>query len=78
MRVTPIEPTLKVRGTIRLKLKCDEPLSNFAFKYNLRHYNAEEAARLEREMTAKDKLAEDLRGEASEAGAYTRPPFSST
>jgi len=21
-----------------LKLKCDEPLSNFAFKFNLRHY----------------------------------------
>jgi hypothetical protein len=22
-----------------LKLKCDEPLSNVAFKFNLRHYN---------------------------------------
>ena len=23
----------------RLKLKCDEPLSNFAFNFNLRRYN---------------------------------------
>ena len=38
MQVDPIKPTLKAPGTERLKLKCDEPLSNFAFKFNLRRY----------------------------------------
>ena len=39
MQVDPIKPTLKPPGTKRLKLKCDEPLSNVAFKFNLRRYN---------------------------------------
>ena len=30
---------MKAAGTKRLKPKCDEPLSSFAFKYNLRRYN---------------------------------------
>jgi len=30
---------LKAPGTMRLTLKCDELLSSFAFKYNLRRYN---------------------------------------
>ena len=38
MQVDPIKPTLKPPGTQRLKLKYDEPLSNFAFKFNLRRY----------------------------------------
>ena len=29
---------LKAPGTKRLKLKCDSPLSNFAFNFNLRRY----------------------------------------
>ena len=29
---------LKPSGTDRLKLNYDEPLSNFAFNFNLRHY----------------------------------------
>jgi hypothetical protein len=29
---------LKAPGTKRLKLQCDDPLSNFAFKFNLRRY----------------------------------------
>jgi hypothetical protein len=33
-----MKPTLKAPGTKRLKLKCDEPLSNFAFNFNLRRY----------------------------------------
>ena len=35
-----MKPVLKAPGTKRLKLKCDESLSNFAFKFNLRRYNA--------------------------------------
>ena len=34
----PIRPTLKAPGTKRLRLKSDEPLSNFAFKFELRRY----------------------------------------
>ena len=38
VQVDPIKATLKAPGTKRLKLKCDEPLLSFAFKYNLRRY----------------------------------------
>ena len=37
MQVHPIKPTLKPPGTYRLKLDYDEPLSSFAFNFNLRH-----------------------------------------
>ena len=37
-QVDPIKPTLKPPGTHRLKRECDEPLSNFAFNFNLRGY----------------------------------------
>jgi hypothetical protein len=30
---------LNTPGTEHLKLKCDDPLSNFALDYNLRRYN---------------------------------------
>jgi len=33
-----MNPTLKAPGSWRLKLNCDEPLSNFAFKFKLRRY----------------------------------------
>jgi hypothetical protein len=33
--------TLKAPGTKRLKLDYDEPLSNFAFKFNLRCYTTD-------------------------------------
>ena len=39
MQVDPIKTKLTLPGAKRLKLKCDEPLSNFAFSFNLRHYN---------------------------------------
>ena len=39
VQVDPIKPTLKPPGTDRLKLKYDEPPSNFAFKFNLRRYS---------------------------------------
>jgi len=38
VQVEPIKHTLKAPGTKQLKLKCDEPLSNFAFGLNLRRY----------------------------------------
>ena len=38
VQVDPIKPTLKPPGTKLLKLKYDEPPSNFAFKSNLRRY----------------------------------------
>jgi len=39
VQVDPIKPTLKPPGTNRLKLKYDDLLSIFAFKFNLRRYN---------------------------------------
>jgi len=41
VQVDPIKPTLKAPGSKRLKLECDEPLSHFAFNFNLRRYNVE-------------------------------------
>jgi len=38
VHVDPIKPMSKPPGTVRLKLKCDELLSSFAFKVNLRRY----------------------------------------
>jgi len=36
VQVDPLKPTLKAPETKRLKLQCDELLSNFGFKFNLR------------------------------------------
>ena len=38
MQVEPIKPTLKVPGIKLLNLKSDKPLSNVAFKFNMRRY----------------------------------------
>jgi hypothetical protein len=38
MQVDPIKPVLKAPGTKHLILQFDEPLSNFAFKFNLHRY----------------------------------------
>jgi hypothetical protein len=38
VQLDPIKPALKAPGIKRLKLICNDPLSNFAFKFNLRHY----------------------------------------
>ena len=38
MQLDPIKPTLKAPGFKLLKLNYDKPLSNFAFKFNLRRY----------------------------------------
>ena len=42
VQVDPIQPALKAPGTERLKLIYDGPLSNFAFKFNLRRYTKSE------------------------------------
>jgi len=39
VQVDPIKPSLKASGCERLKPTCDDLLSNFAFKSNLRRYN---------------------------------------
>ena len=44
VQVGPIKPTLKAPRTERLKLKYDDPLSKFAFKFNLRRYIVGEMA----------------------------------
>ena len=46
MQVNPIKLTLKAPGTKRLRLKHDEPLPSFAFKFNLRRYNKADAVKL--------------------------------
>jgi hypothetical protein len=38
VQVDPLKPELKWSGTKRLTLKCDVLLSNYAVKFNLRHY----------------------------------------
>jgi len=38
VQVDPIKPVAKAPGTILLKQRCDGPLSNLAFKFNLRHH----------------------------------------
>jgi len=40
--VDPIKPNLKRPDAKRLKLKSDEPLSDFAFSFNLRRYSKAE------------------------------------
>jgi hypothetical protein len=39
VQVDPMNPTLKAPVSKSLKLKHDKLLSNFGFKFNLRHYN---------------------------------------
>jgi hypothetical protein len=38
VQVEPMKPMLKAPGTERLKLKYDNLVSRFAFKFNLRRY----------------------------------------
>jgi hypothetical protein len=44
VQVDPIKPTLKAPGTKRLKLKYDEPLLSFGFKFKLRRYTTDPAS----------------------------------
>jgi hypothetical protein len=45
VHVDPITPKLKPPGTKRSKLNCDELLSSFAFKFDLRRFIADACAR---------------------------------
>jgi len=49
VQVDPLKPKLKPPRDERLKLRCVAPLSNFAFKINLRRYNWAEDDRFEEE-----------------------------
>ena len=60
VQVDPIKPTLKAPGIKRLKLYYDEPLSNLAFKINLRRYTVEAAAARRAEVHALVLLAGGL------------------
>jgi len=80
VQLDPTKPTLTAPGAKRLKLKYDdEPLSNFAFSFKLRRYTAARAmwtavhlgGRPAQDVMVGSKLY-------TEAGAYTRPLFSST
>jgi len=64
VQVDPIKPVLKAPGTKRLILQSDEPLSNFAFKFNLRRYTPD--------------VLGVTRKYYPEAGSYTPPLLSST
>ena len=89
MQVDLVKPMLKPSVTKHLRLKCDVQLSTFAFRFNLRRYTEGMAVDRAREAAASlafpiaaansaAKAAADIRGEAEEAGAYTRPLLSST
>ena len=71
-----MKPTLKAPGTMHVKLKYNKLLSNFAFRFNLSHYT--KLAVVEPTDKAEFNQAFDDFNAALEAGAYTRPQFSST
>jgi len=45
VQVDRLNPVLKVPGAKRLKLKYNEVVSTFAFKFDLRHYTKESTIR---------------------------------
>jgi hypothetical protein len=69
VQVDPIKPTVKAPGSERLKLKCDELLSNFAFNINLHHYEKEKIGGAELQVWL-DRVV-------PQAGTDTRPLLSS-
>ena len=73
MQVDLMKPTLKAPRTKRLKLKYDEPISNFAFKFNLRRYTE---VVMGYTFLAAGTSVPDLI--SSVAGAHIPPLFSST
>ena len=78
MQVDPLKPTLKPSKTKRLKLMNDELLSNFGFNFNLRRFIKGRFLRAVPELRG-DMVVISSEGlvVAWEAGAYTRPLFSS-
>ena len=69
---------LKPPGTECLKLKYDNLLSSFAFKFNLRRYTLHVPADILADNTFTYTVEMCESGEYSVAGAYTRSLFSST
>jgi hypothetical protein len=69
-----MKPTLTAPRTKRLKLKCDELLSSFAFKFSLRRYTEETGARFH--MNNNTGVC-TVSGSAAAAGAHIRPLFRS-
>jgi hypothetical protein len=59
----------------RLKLKCDEPFSNFAWNHNARRYAADMSHHFR--MVSQMEVFHELHQDGIKAGAYTRPRFSS-
>jgi hypothetical protein len=57
VRVDPIEPNLKARGTKRLKLEYDEPLSSFACKFKLCRYIEAALRERRRQLVRLSRLA---------------------
>jgi hypothetical protein len=79
VQVESMKPELKAPGTILFKLGCDEPLSSFAFNFNVRRYTSGTRC------CARTTSAGGPRGCAPAnpsayflAGAYTRSLFSSS
>ena len=84
MQIDPIKPKLNPPGTNVLTLKYDEPLSNFAFKFNLRRYIEGWSKQHAIIFPALTRQFPDLFPEHhfrmsqwAWAGAYTRPLLSS-
>jgi len=55
-----MKPVLKVPGTMLLKLIYDEPLSHFAFNFNVRRYNMVEVLSANEEVTKLDAYRNSL------------------
>jgi hypothetical protein len=66
VQVDPIKAMLKPPGAKHLRLKCDELLSSFAFKFNLRRYIKGQKEELLQRTVKRDHRIDAL------AGAYTR------
>ena len=89
MQVDPINPELKAAGSNLLTPQFDEPLSHFALKFDLRRYipgvHAASGQQLNGCLNLVDLAGSERTARSGaegqrmkEAGAYTRPLFSST
>ena len=70
VQVDPMKPRLKAPGTMLLKLRYDEPHSNFAFNFNLRLYNVDMEVTIATKLEPLTQRGEDF-CEAKLAGAGT-------
>ena len=82
MQLQPMKLLLKQPGSKRLKLKDYELLSSYAVNFNLRGYSkaflvAAALKQLDFLSLIESRGADLYGGAALEAGAYTRPLFSS-